>query len=138
MRFLRFFRPEIERAIKLGAIIALGTVYFTTLAWGYEWRRQARSWRDVACEHELKLIARTTPLIAEGLGHGDACAMLDRLGLARREGRDYEPASVLLGRIARERGEVLATGGKRATSRDRTGTKRPRAVRASHDRSSTR
>ena len=86
MRFLRFFRPEIERAIKLGAIIALGTAYFTTLAWGYEWRRQARSWRDVACEHELKLIAQTTPLIAEGLGRGDACGTLDRLGLARHDG----------------------------------------------------
>jgi hypothetical protein len=90
MRFLRFFRPEVERAVKFGAIIALGTVYFTTLAWGYEWRRQARSWRDIACEHELKLIAQTTPLVAETLERGDACGTLERLGLARH---DERPAS---------------------------------------------
>ena len=82
---MRFFRPEVERALRLGAVIALGTVYFTTLAWGYEWRRQARTWRDTACEHELKLIAQTIPLLAEGLDRGDACGTLDRLGLARRD-----------------------------------------------------
>jgi hypothetical protein len=87
MRFMRFLRPEVERTLKLGAIVALGTVYFTTLAWGYEWRRQARSWRELSCEHELKLIAQTMPLIAEGLDRGDACRTLDRLGLARRAER---------------------------------------------------
>ena len=112
MRFLRFFRPEVERAIKLSAIVALGTVYFTTLAWGYDWRRQARSWRDVACEHELKLIAQPTSLITVSLKRGDACGTLDQLGLARHD-RKQGAGRFALGdsRAVSDKGSRQDTGG---------------------------
>lgn len=50
------------------------------MAWGYEQRRQARTWQNVACAYRIKEVATRTPIIAVDYGR-DACGALERLGL---------------------------------------------------------
>jgi hypothetical protein len=79
-RPLRFFRPEIEAAIKAAGVIALLALIVLPTAWGYEQRRQAREWQNVACSYRIKEVARRTPFIATAQFDRDACATLQRLG----------------------------------------------------------
>jgi hypothetical protein len=78
---MRFFRSEIETALKIMGIAALISLILLPVAWGYEQRQQARSWQNVACAYRIKEVARQTPMIASVEYRRDACVALSRLGL---------------------------------------------------------
>jgi hypothetical protein len=79
--FLRYFRPEVEASIKMIGAIGLLSVVVLSLAWGYEQRRQARSWRQLACTYRLQDSVRRAPFMSNVLHTPDACATMDELGL---------------------------------------------------------
>jgi hypothetical protein len=75
-----FFRREIEVTLKtLGAMVLVGLIVLP-VAWGYEQRRQARTWQNVACAYRIKEVTRQTPLLASVERAQDACATLAKLG----------------------------------------------------------
>jgi hypothetical protein len=76
-----FFRPEVETALKMVGIVGLITLIVLPVAWGYEQRKQARTWQNVACAYRMKEVARQTPMIATLEYRRDACVTLERLGL---------------------------------------------------------
>lgn len=76
-----FFRPEIETALKVIGIAGLITLIVLPVAWGYEQRKQARTWQNVACAYRMKEVTRRTPMIATLEYRGDACTTLEQLGL---------------------------------------------------------
>jgi hypothetical protein len=78
---MRFFRSEVEMALKIIGIAALIGVIVLPVAWGYEQRQQARTWQNVACAYRIKEVARQTPMIANVEYRRDACVALARLGL---------------------------------------------------------
>jgi hypothetical protein len=80
---MRFFRPEIETTLKMIGVVTLIGLIVLPVAWGYEQRKQARTWQNVACAYRIKEVARRTPIIttAEHVQGRDACVMLERLGL---------------------------------------------------------
>ena len=82
-----FFRREVEVTLKtLGVLILLGLISLP-VAWGYEQRRQARTWQNLACAYRMKEVTRNAPLIANNLERTpDACAMLARLGIPLVDG----------------------------------------------------
>lgn len=83
---MRFFRREIELTLKmLGALTLIGLIVLP-VAWGYEQRRQARTWQNVACAYRIKEVTRNTPLVASVERASDACTTLARLGLQVSEG----------------------------------------------------
>ncbi len=76
-----FFRREIEVTLKmLGVMILIGLIVLP-VAWGYEQRRQARTWQNVACAYRIKEITRSAPFVAQVERASDACTTLARLGL---------------------------------------------------------
>ena len=79
---MRFFRPEIERGLKLiMTLIFLGLIVLPA-SWGYEQRRQARRWQNIACAYRISEVARRSPILAAGVRYdGDACGVLQRMGL---------------------------------------------------------
>ena len=78
---MRFFRPEVEAALKMVGVVGLITLIVLPVAWGYEQRKQARTWQNVACAYRMKEVARQTPMIATLEYRRDACGALERLGL---------------------------------------------------------
>jgi hypothetical protein len=76
-----FFRSEIETALKMAGIAALIGLIVLPVAWGYEQRKQARTWQSVACAYRMKEVARQMPMIATLEYRGDACVALEQLGL---------------------------------------------------------
>ena len=44
---MRFFRPEVERVLKLLGGLLLLALILLPVAWGYEQRKQARAWQSV-------------------------------------------------------------------------------------------
>jgi hypothetical protein len=76
-----FFRSEVETAMKMVGIAGLITMIVLPVAWGYEQRKQARTWQNVACAYRMKEVARQTPMIATLEYRRDACVTLERLGL---------------------------------------------------------
>jgi hypothetical protein len=78
---MRFFRPELERALTVIAAIALICAIVVPVGWGYEQRQQARAWQETACAYRLREVARGTTLLAGGERRGQACAALRELGL---------------------------------------------------------
>ena len=84
----RFFRPEIEITLKAIGVIALMALIVLPAAWGYEQRRQARTWQTVACSYRLREITQQTQLVTRDLaGAGDPCATLRGLGFEPVESR---------------------------------------------------
>ena len=85
-----FFRREVEVTLKtLGVMILIGLIALP-VAWGYEQRRQARAWQNVACAYRIKELARTAPMIASNAERApDACAMLEKLGLSLQEAEQF-------------------------------------------------
>ncbi len=79
---MRFFRPEIEVTLKTIGVITLVGLIVMPMAWGYEQRRQARTWHSIACTYRVKEVTRHSPLLAGIELDPDACATLDRLGLS--------------------------------------------------------
>ena len=83
---MRFFRREIELTLKmLGGLTLVGLVVLP-VAWGYEQRRQARTWQNVACAYRIKEVTRNTPLVQNVERGADACTTLARLGLHVSQG----------------------------------------------------
>ena len=78
---MRFFRPEVELALKIAGIAALISIILLPVAWGYEQRQQARNWQNIACAYRIKEVARQSPMIANVEYRRDACVALSRLGL---------------------------------------------------------
>jgi len=78
---MRFFRPEIETGLKMVGVVTLIMLIVLPVAWGYEQRKQARTWQNVACAYRMKEVARQTPMIATMEYRRDACVTLERLGL---------------------------------------------------------
>ena len=78
---MRFFRHEVEVTLKtLGAVTLIGLIVLP-VAWGYEQRRQARTWQNVACAYRIKEVTRSVPFVGGVERTGDACATLAKLGL---------------------------------------------------------
>lgn len=78
---MRLFRPEIEVTLKtIGVITLIGLIVFP-VAWGYEQRRLARTWQNVACAYRIRELVQRAPLIASVDDGRDACGTLERLGL---------------------------------------------------------
>ena len=85
---MRFFRREIEVTLKmLGLIVLIGLIVLP-VAWGYEQRRQARTWQNIACAYRIKEVARLAPFMANANAERtpNACAALARLGFSVTEG----------------------------------------------------
>ena len=78
---MRFFRSEIETALKIMGVAALITLILLPAAWGYEQRQQARIWQNVACAYRIKEVVRQTPMIGSVEYRRDPCVALSRLGL---------------------------------------------------------
>ena len=78
---MRFFRSEVETALKIIGVAALISLILLPVTWGYEQRQQARNWQNIACAYRIKEVARKTPMIATVEHRRDACVTLARLGL---------------------------------------------------------
>jgi hypothetical protein len=77
-----FFRPDIERVVKIGVAAIAFSVFLGTFAWGYEQRRQAQTWRDLACTYRLADVGRRATFLAVDEQTPAACSRLSELGLA--------------------------------------------------------
>jgi carbonic anhydrase len=77
-----FFRAEIERSVKIGAVAMALSVFLGTFAWGYEQRRQAQTWRDLACTYRLADVGRRATFLAVDEQTPEACGRLNELGLS--------------------------------------------------------
>jgi len=85
-----FFRRDIEVTLKmLGVMLLLGLIVLP-VAWGYEQRRQARTWQNVACAYRIKEMTRMAPFIANVERAPDACTTLARLGFQLSD-EDFVP-----------------------------------------------
>ncbi len=78
---MRFFRSEVEVTLKAIGVITLIGLIVMPVAWGYEQRRQARTWQSIACAYRMKEVARQSSLLAGVDQVPDACGTLERLGL---------------------------------------------------------
>jgi hypothetical protein len=78
---MRIFRSEIQTTLKTLGIVTLVGLIALPVAWGYEQRKQARTWQNVACAYRIKEVARRTPILAATEPGRDACMVLERLGL---------------------------------------------------------
>jgi hypothetical protein len=78
----RYFRPEVEIALKLLTGVLLLSLLVLPLAWGYEQRRQARAWKEIACAYRLAETARRATFLAIDDARAGACGRLRDLGLA--------------------------------------------------------
>lgn len=78
---MRFFRPEVESVLKMLGVATLISLVVLPLAWGYEQRRQARTWQSIACALRMRELAARTPLLARADYGRDPCQALQRLGL---------------------------------------------------------
>ena len=78
---MRFFRPELETTLKMLGVMTLIGLIVLPMAWGYEQRKQAKTWQNVACVYRIKEVVRRTPMIATLDYSQDACSTLARLGL---------------------------------------------------------
>lgn len=78
---MRFFRSEIEMALKMLGILTLIGLIVLPMAWGYEQRKQARVWQGVACAYRMREVTRRSPVVAAVDYARDPCMTLERLGL---------------------------------------------------------
>jgi hypothetical protein len=78
---MRIFRREVEVTLKLIGVLALIGVMAMSVAWGYEQRRQAKTWQSIACAYRVKEVARSSAVLARVADEADACSTLARLGL---------------------------------------------------------
>ena len=83
---MRFFRREIEVTLKMAGVLVLIGLIVLPVAWGYEQRRQARAWQNVACAYRIKEVTRLAPFIGNVERTQDACTTLARLGLEISDG----------------------------------------------------
>src|SRR5439155_20392211 len=60
LRMTGFFRPELERALRVAAVLVLVGAIVVPVRWGYEQRQQARTWQQTACSYRLREVTRAT------------------------------------------------------------------------------
>ena len=78
---MRFFRPEVEATLTtLGVLTLIGLIVWP-FAWGYEQRRQARTWQSIACAYRMREAAVRAPVVAGVNDERNPCQTLQRLGL---------------------------------------------------------
>ena len=100
---MRFFRRDIEVTLKMvGAMLLVGLIVLP-VAWGYEQRRQARNWQNVACAYRIKEVTRTAPFIANVERASDACTTLARLGFPVLEAEYVPLPTTAVGLVSRTR-----------------------------------
>src|SRR5204863_309094 len=73
---MRFFRHEVEVALKMAGLLTLIGLIVLPVAWGYQQRRQARTWQNVACAYRIKEVTRTMPIVTSIERAPDACTAL--------------------------------------------------------------
>jgi hypothetical protein len=78
---MRFFRREIELAIKTIGVLTLITLVALPMAWGYGQHQKARTWQSIACAYRIREAERRAPIITGVDFRRDPCATLNRLGL---------------------------------------------------------
>ena len=78
---MRFFRPGLERALKVVGALALVGAIAVPVGWGYEQRQQAHTWQEIACGYRLREVARETNFLVNIDRRGNTCARLRQLGL---------------------------------------------------------
>jgi hypothetical protein len=78
---MRFFRREVEIALTAVGVVTLIGLIVMPVAWGYEQRRQAKTWQSIACAYRMKEVARSSSVLAGVAQEPDACGALERLGL---------------------------------------------------------
>jgi len=86
---MRFFRHEVEVTLKMLGVITLIGLIVLPVAWGYEQRRQARAWQNIACAYRIKEVTRSLPFAANIERVPDACTALARLGLNVSAGAEF-------------------------------------------------
>jgi hypothetical protein len=77
-----FFRRDVEQFFKLGIAAVALSALLGTFAWGYEQRRQAQTWRDLACTYRLADVGRRATFLAVDEQTPAACNRLSDLGLS--------------------------------------------------------
>jgi hypothetical protein len=77
-----FFRRDVEQFFKLGIVAVALSALLGTFAWGYEQRRQAQTWRDLACTYRLADVGRRATFLAVDEQTPAACSRLSDLGLS--------------------------------------------------------
>ena len=77
-----FFRRDIEQAFKIGVAAMAFSVFLGTFVWGYEQRRQAQTWRDLACTYRLADLGRRATFLAVDEQTPAACNRLSELGIS--------------------------------------------------------
>ena len=77
-----FFRQDIERIVKVGVVAMAFSLFLGTFAWGYEQRRQAQTWRDLACTYRLADLGRRATFLAVDEQTPAACSRLTELGIS--------------------------------------------------------
>lgn len=83
---MRFFVPELERALAVIGVVVVAAAIVLPMGWGYEQRQQARAWQETACTYRLRELARGSAVSVSVERRGQACAALRQLGF------DIEPA----------------------------------------------
>jgi hypothetical protein len=78
---MRFFRPEVEAALKMGGVGVLVGLIVLPMAWAYEQRQQARAWQNMACTYRMREVTQRTPLAGTIDFGRDPCSKLQGLGL---------------------------------------------------------
>jgi hypothetical protein len=78
---MRMFRSEIQTTLKMLGTVTLVGLIGLAVAWGYEQRKQARTWQNIACAYRVKDVLRRTPMLVNTEPGRDACTVLERLGL---------------------------------------------------------
>jgi hypothetical protein len=78
---MRLFQPEVEVVLKMLGAIVLVSLVALPVAWGYEQRQQAETWRAVACTYRIKELQRQAPMFNTMRRAADPCGALRRLGL---------------------------------------------------------
>lgn len=78
---MRIFRPKVEAVLKTLTAILLVALVILPFAWGYEQRRQARTWQTLACTYRMREIARRIPILAGAEATPDPCGLLRHLGV---------------------------------------------------------
>jgi hypothetical protein len=77
---MRIFRREVEITLKAIVVLTLLALVALPVGWGYEQRRQAKTWQSIACAYRMKEIARSSAVLARVAEEPDACNTLERLG----------------------------------------------------------
>jgi hypothetical protein len=97
---MRFFRREVELTLKMLGVTTLVGLIVLPVAWGYEQRRQAKAWQNIACAYRIKEIARAAPFAGNIERAADPCTTLARLGLQLTDAANYAVMSATAATVA--------------------------------------